>query len=134
MDGKLGGDSELSERGVEFSSALADYMDKATSRTDCLVWTSCMRRTTETAKYVRGTHERWRALNEIDVGTCDGLSYREIRSKYPSEFRLRDVNKYGYRYPMGESYEDVVHRLEPVIMELERQTTVLVVSHQAVLR
>ena len=30
----------------------------------------------------------------------------------------------------GESYRDVVARLEPVIMELERQENVLVVGHQ----
>ncbi|XP_057344022.1 6-phosphofructo-2-kinase/fructose-2,6-bisphosphatase 4 isoform X8 [Manis pentadactyla] len=32
------------------------------------------------------------------------------------------------------SYEDLVQRLEPVIMELERQENVLVICHQAVLR
>ncbi|TSX72107.1 6-phosphofructo-2-kinase/fructose-2,6-bisphosphatase [Bagarius yarrelli] len=32
------------------------------------------------------------------------------------------------------SYEDLVHRLEPVIMELERQENVLVICHQAVMR
>jgi broad specificity phosphatase PhoE len=50
------------------------------------------------------------------------------------EFIERDKDKYHYRYPSGESYEDLVARLEPVIMELERQSNVLVVSHQAVLR
>lgn len=34
----------------------------------------------------------------------------------------------------NQSYEDLVARLEPVIMELERQENVLVVAHQAVLR
>ena len=38
------------------------------------------------------------------------------------------------RYPRGESYEDLVARLEPVIMELERQQNVLVIGHQAVIR
>lgn len=33
-----------------------------------------------------------------------------------------------------QSYEDLVHRLEPVIMELERQENVLVVCHQAIMR
>ena len=33
-----------------------------------------------------------------------------------------------------QSYEDLVMRLEPVIMELERQGDVLVVCHQAVAR
>jgi broad specificity phosphatase PhoE len=33
---------------------------------------------------------------------------------------------YHYKYSSGESYEDLVARLEPVIMELERQANVLV--------
>lgn len=30
----------------------------------------------------------------------------------------------------GESYRDVVIRLEPVIMELERQENILIIGHQ----
>lgn len=62
------------------------------------------------------------------------MTYEEIAEKYPEDFRARDENKFTYRYPRGESYEDLVARLEPVIMELERQGNVLVVSHQAVIR
>lgn len=62
------------------------------------------------------------------------MTYEEIKEKYPEEFASRDLHKFAYRYPRGESYEDLVARLEPVIMELERQGNVLVVSHQAVLR
>jgi 6-phosphofructo-2-kinase/fructose-2,6-biphosphatase len=39
------------------------------------------------------------------------------------------------RYPSGESYMDVIQRLEPVIIEIEREREcVVVVAHQAVLR
>jgi len=39
------------------------------------------------------------------------------------------------RYPSGESYRDVIARLETVIIELEREREcVCVVAHQAVLR
>lgn len=62
------------------------------------------------------------------------MTYEEIKEKYPEDFTARDQNKFAYRYPRGESYEDLVARLEPVIMELERQGNVLVVSHQAVIR
>jgi 6-phosphofructo-2-kinase/fructose-2,6-biphosphatase 2 len=62
------------------------------------------------------------------------MTYEEIAEKYPEDFRARDESKFTYRYPRGESYEDLVARLEPVIMELERQGNVLVVSHQAVIR
>lgn len=50
------------------------------------------------------------------------------------EFANRDTDKFHYRYPGGESYEDVVGRLEPVIIELERQNNVIVIGHQAILR
>ena len=44
------------------------------------------------------------------------MTYEDIHEKFPKEFALRDQDKFHYRYPKGESYEDLVHRLEPVIM------------------
>ena len=44
------------------------------------------------------------------------MTYEEIQEKFPKEFALRDQDKFHYRYPKGESYEDLIHRLEPVIM------------------
>ena len=42
---------------------------------------------------------------------------------------------WGRRYPSGESYLDVIQRLEPVIIEIEREREcVCIVAHQAVLR
>ena len=67
-------------------------------------------------------------------GICEEMTYEQIESKHPDEFKNRDLDKFHYRYPRGESYEDLVARLEPVIMELERQKNVLVIGHQAVLR
>ena len=41
----------------------------------------------------------------------------------------------NYRYPRGESYLDIISRLEGVIFEMERQKTpLLIIAHQAVLR
>ncbi|KAK4337347.1 hypothetical protein RND71_043617 [Anisodus tanguticus] len=89
---------------------------------------------TGTSTSIKAPQERWKALNEIDAGICEEMTYEEIQQTYPEEFALRDQDKFHYRYPKGESYEDLVARLEPVIMELERQENVLVVAHQAVLR
>lgn len=53
----------------------------------------------------------------------------------PDEFAARARDKFRYRYPRGESYADVVQRLEPVIVELEGlRSPVLIIAHQAVLR
>jgi len=47
---------------------------------------------------------------------------------------VADVIRYNYRYHGGESYRDIVIRLEPIIMEMERGENIMVVTHQAVLR
>ncbi|XP_033111245.1 6-phosphofructo-2-kinase/fructose-2,6-bisphosphatase 1-like isoform X2 [Anneissia japonica] len=133
VEGKIGGNSDLSERGELYAKGLADYMETQ-SITDLKVWTSRMKRTAQTAAEINAPIEQWKALDELDAGVCDGMSYEQIQAEYPEEFALRDQDKYHYRYPMGESYQDLVARLEPVIMELERQKNVLVVCHQGVMR
>ncbi|KAJ1502280.1 Fructose-2,6-bisphosphatase [Coelomomyces lativittatus] len=54
--------------------------------------------------------------------------------KFPEDYEERNSDKYHYRYRGGESYHDLVLRLEPIIMELERQRNILIIGHQAVLR
>lgn len=132
-DRRLGGDSELTECGQLYARKLATFINKL-NIPDLVVWTSWLRRTVQTAQYIRGPQERWRTLNEIDSGDCDGLTYEEIKERFPTEFACRARDKFMYRYPNGESYEDLVARMEPVIMELERKGNVVVVGHQAVLR
>ncbi|XP_026077354.1 6-phosphofructo-2-kinase/fructose-2,6-bisphosphatase 4a isoform X1 [Carassius auratus] len=133
IKGRIGGDSGLSARGKEFAKALGQFIQSQNIR-DLKVWTSQMKRTIQTAEALGVQYEQWKALNEIDAGVCEELMYEEIQQRYPLEFALRDQDKYRYRYPKGESYEDLVQRLEPVIMELERQENVLVICHQAVMR
>ena len=101
------------------------------------VWCSTLRRTVETANAFKKKARvyQWKALNEINAGVCEGMTYEDIQSKYPEEYNERNAHKLTYRYPQGESYLDVIQRLEPVIFELERTThPVLVIAHRAVLR
>uniref|UniRef100_A0A8D3DBF2 6-phosphofructo-2-kinase/fructose-2,6-bisphosphatase 2 n=1 Tax=Scophthalmus maximus TaxID=52904 RepID=A0A8D3DBF2_SCOMX len=133
VEGRIGGDSELSPRGKQFAHALRSFIEEH-QLSDLKVWTSQLRRTIQTAEELRAPYEQWKILNEIDAGVCEEMSYEMIQNTFPEEFALRDQDKYHYRYPGGESYQDLVQRLEPVIMELERQGNVLVVCHQAVMR
>uniref|UniRef100_A0A8C7S8A9 6-phosphofructo-2-kinase/fructose-2,6-biphosphatase 4b n=1 Tax=Oncorhynchus mykiss TaxID=8022 RepID=A0A8C7S8A9_ONCMY len=133
VKGRIGGDSGLSGRGKEFAKCLEKFIQEQNIK-DLKVWTSQMKRTIQTAEAVAVPYEQWKALNEIDAGVCEEMMYEEIQGHFPQEFALRDQDKYRYRYPKGESYEDLVQRLEPVIMELERQENVLVICHQAVMR
>ena len=76
-----------------------------------------------------------RELREIDSGICDSMTYEEIEDQFPVEWKERQRFKLEYRYPNGESYLDVIHRLEPVILDLERSSgPILIVAHRALLR
>lgn len=133
-EGKIGGDTPLTDNGVRYAKELGKFLQN-NNLTDIPVWTSIMRRTIETCSHLPNQNvDRYKSLNEIDAGRCDGLTYRQIEDTYPDEFALRDLDKYNYRYPLGESYHDVCCRLEPIIMSLEKQDQVLVICHQAVLR
>ena len=156
FQGKIGGDSGLSLMGEKYAMRLGEYADKELSKDaetgeprPCRLWTSSLQRTILTARHI--THPKiklengreWtqfsprvlRNLDEIYAGVCDGMTYEEIEANYPEEFALRRENKLGYRYPRGESYLDVISRLDPLIQELESyQEPVLIVGHQGVLR
>uniref|UniRef100_A0A8C7TCB1 6-phosphofructo-2-kinase/fructose-2,6-bisphosphatase 2 n=1 Tax=Oncorhynchus mykiss TaxID=8022 RepID=A0A8C7TCB1_ONCMY len=132
-EGRIGGDSELSPGGKQFAHALRGFIEEH-KLSDLKVWTSQLRRTIQTAEELIVPYEQWKILNEIDAGVCEEMTYDMIQNSFPEEFALRDQDKYHYRYLGGESYQDLVQRLEPVIMELERQGNVLVICHQAVMR
>ncbi|KAH8601850.1 fructose-2,6-bisphosphatase-like protein [Bisporella sp. PMI_857] len=137
LDGKIGGDANLSPRGELYARKLPELVLKSVGDGRPLtVWTSTLKRTIATARFLPQTYNQlqWKALDELDAGVCDCLTYKEIQEQYPDDFNARDEDKYNYRYRGGESYRDVVVRLEPIIMELERSEDILIVTHQAVLR
>ena len=137
LNKKIGGNAPLSRRGMEYSVKLKEFFDNIDTLNNFEVWTSHLVRTKQTAKYLSEKHGvvSWTALNEIDAGIGDGMTYEEFKEAYPKDFELRKQHKLKYRYPMGESYEDVVTRLEPLIMELERrENDILIICHQAVMR
>jgi broad specificity phosphatase PhoE len=103
------------------------------------MWTSQLRRAIQTAELSERLLNirtlRWSSLNEIHAGVCEDMTYDEVTQRYPLIDYFRKRSKYTFRYPEGESYQDLVVRLEPVIMELENaDKVVVVVAHQAVLR
>lgn len=139
LTGQIGGDSNLSERGWRYAKRLPELVLKLlgeeNQHTNLTVWTSTLKRTQQTASFLPYNKKlEWKALDELDAGECDGKTYEEIEQEFPEDFKARDDNKYEYRYRGGELYRDIVIRLEPIIMELERQENILIITHQAVLR
>lgn len=97
LDQRIGGNASLSNRGKIYSEKLSEYIKKE-NIADLVVWTSQFKRTIQTASKIDAPKEQWKALNEIDAGICEGMTYDEIASKYPDEFSMRDQDKYHYRY------------------------------------
>ncbi|KAK7977796.1 6-phosphofructo-2-kinase [Apiospora saccharicola] len=137
LDGRIGGDADLSTRGHQYAQKLPELVrDSVGEDRPLTVWTSTLKRTISTARFLPENYNQlqWKALDELDAGVCDGMTYQEIKDVYPEDFVQRDEDKYNYRYRGGESYRDVVIRLEPIIMELERSEDIIIVTHQAILR
>ena len=134
VEGKIGGDSDLSERGWAYARALPQLIQYHIGDEPLTVWHSSLRRTAQTAGFLKYPKLMWKSLDELDAGVCDSMTYTEIAEFYPEDYASRDDDKFNYRYRGGESYRDLVVRLEPVIMELERQNNILIIGHQVIIR
>jgi len=152
---RIGGDSPLTEFGRRYSQALARFVQSFHPPDECSdltrteypkesygplsIWTSNLRRSRETAESFdqRFNIKNVRFLNEIYSGIYENMTMEEIQQTNPEDFAARQANKLVYRYPGagGESYIDVIDRLRPGIIELERmETSVLIVTHNVIMR
>lgn len=76
-------------------------------------------------------------LDDLNFGNMAGLTIEQIATQHPNEFAARKRDKLRYRWPGlgGEGYVDLIVRLRPLIVELERTTDSLVlITHRAVMR
>lgn len=104
------------------------------------VWTSMLKRSIQTGTYFDEDEfeiKQMRMLDELFAGAMEGMTYEQIRKQFPGEYEHRRRDKLQYRYPGpgGEGYLDVINRLRPVIVELERMTDhCLLIGHRSVAR
>lgn len=150
MQGRIGGDAPLTAAGKMYAVKLTEFMKRryptnshsgvsghAQGGGELAVWTSTMLRTGQTVAPMNKDREviKWSQLSEINAGLMDSLTYEHVAAEMPQEYEARQKDKLCYRYPGGESYQDLFTRLEPVLFEMLRQRSpLLVVGHQAILR
>ncbi|KAL6889672.1 bifunctional 6-phosphofructo-2-kinase/fructose-2,6-bisphosphate 2-phosphatase [Trichoderma longibrachiatum] len=146
-------DAELSEEGRHYAKMMSETLLKhreqerleqiAKGKPDeplrpLSIWTSTRLRTIQTADYLKekGYKVRQRSqMSQINPGVCEKMSERVIRQIYPEEVEKHALDPYHHRYPRAESYHDLAVRLEPIILELEReQSDLLIIAHESVLR
>ncbi|KFY80758.1 hypothetical protein V499_00412 [Pseudogymnoascus sp. VKM F-103] len=107
---------------------------------DFCIWTSTMPQTTQTALGFCEklfTKLQMKTLDDLNAGDMAGLTFEEIAKSQPAVYTARKQHKLLYRWPGlgGECYVDLISRLRPVILELERRKDhVLLVTHRAVVR
>lgn len=149
--------AELSNQGLIFARSLAKFCEQESAtfcgcmgdpcengecganyeRGSCAVFTSTLKRAVETASFVKhsGTQRATSALNPIDKGVCYDLTDADFQEQMPEEYARWRNDVRNQRYMGGESYQDFVHRIEPLLMELEQQTLpVVVVGHLSTLQ
>ena len=141
IDKKLGGNSSLSELGQQYSIKFKEYIDKEIENNSIPngkyhLFSSTLKRTKLTSELLnKNKYHAIKELDEISTGIFDDYTYKEIEDKYPEEFKKRQEDKFYYRYPMGESYQDIINRLRHIILKIESHNIpTVVVSHQATLR
>lgn len=131
-------DSYISEEGKEQIDKITNYLkdfdiDK--------IYTTTSSRTKDTVKKLSELKSieiiEKESLKEISFGDFEGLTFDEIKDKYPKEFQDMIEKGYEYKYPNGESLIDSYNR---VCIELDNiisnndDRTILICSHGGTIR
>lgn len=101
------------------------------------VYTSPLRRAAETAGILSGGRipvQTIPALQELDTGAWTGLTFEEIRRRYPAEYRARGEHPGTVAPPDGESFIAAGERMERAVAPLIRPGNIAVVAHGGVNR
>ncbi len=140
MEDRIGGDSDLTERGWAQARALADYFKKKKLP---LVFTSQKKRTQQTASPIKEAQEDCTIIplaefDEINSGICECMSYKKIRVQMPQVYAERKKDKYNYVYPEGEGYATMHERINRGIKKAlylsNPSDNIVIVGHRAVNR
>ncbi len=137
---RIGGDSDLTEKGWAQARALADYFKK---KRIPLVFTSQKIRTQQTASPIKEAQEECTIIplaefDEINSGICECMSYKKIRAQMPQVYAERKKDKYNYVYPEGEGYGTMQERINRGIKKAlylsNPSDNIVIVGHRAVNR
>ena len=126
-------DSSISEEGREQIDKITNYLkdfdiDK--------IYTTTSSRTKDTVKKLSEL-KSIEIIEKESFGDFEGLTFDEIKDKYPKEFQDMIEKGYEYKYPNGESLIDSYNR---VCIELDNiisnndDRTILICSHGGTIR
>ncbi len=140
LEDRIGGDSDLTEKGKAQARALANYFKK---KKIPLIFTSQKKRTYQAALPIKEVQEDCTIIplaefDEIDSGICECMSYEEIRTQMPHVYTARKKDKYNYVYPEGEGYVTMQERINRGIKKAlylsNPSDNIVIIGHRAVNR
>lgn len=137
-------DVELNDEGREQIMQTAEMIASYTPAFS-YIYFSPLKRAAESAQIVADRlclNERQlcevKELTEINLGSWDGKSVREIREKYPAEYRRRGGNMFLFKTGnKSENFYDVQYRAVKAlrhILKKDNAEDIIIVSHSAVIR
>ncbi len=135
-EGRLGGNSGLTEKGIKQAEKLGDELKKFDIDR---VYCSFLKRSIETAKIINrqlGKKEiKVQELNELDTGKLTGKTYDDFEKQFPESYKKRKENGFNWNYPGGESYKGLIKRIKPFVdFLLNEEGNCLIAGHRGVNR
>ncbi|SMB97359.1 phosphoglycerate mutase [Thermanaeromonas toyohensis ToBE] len=131
-------DVELSPRGLKQAVLLRERLQKENIKA---VYASDLRRARETAIIIAQAHgltvNELSSLRELNFGLWEGLTYQEIASQYPEEWKEWLADPSNIRVPGGESYLELQERVYRAFLKIVARhpgEKLAIVAHGGTLR
>ncbi len=132
-------DVPLNQTGARQAEQVAARL--STEKID-LIYSSDLSRAVETAEIIRRSGfqpdlQTDTRLREVNFGDWEGLSYNEIKEKYPDSLATWERDVYSSSPPNGETLEDLTKRVQSFlgdVIQKHDDQTITVVAHGGVLQ
>lgn len=140
LENRIGGDSELTDRGMRQGEDLAKYFKNIDIH---YVFVSTKKRTLAIANKIKEEIPDveivpFEEFDEINTGDCDSITYDELRMNFPDLYEARSKDKYNFMYPSGESYRTLRERvqlgLKKALFLSGGAENIIIIGHRAVNR
>lgn len=140
VEGKIQGscDIELNDTGIKQAKELSDKVLDGNYKFS-KIYSSPQKRAVKTAEILSQATNLdcviTDGLEEINLGEWEGLSWAEVKEKYPEEYNEWYINRRYTKPPKGEAYQDMLDRVFPAIHKIIKNNSndIAIVTHSAVI-
>ncbi len=140
IEGRIQGgmDIPLNEKGIEQAKALAITCAKSPFEFDG-IFSSPKVRAIQTAEIIarelNGKYQVLEGIQEINLGDWQGLTWDEVRERYPESYEVWYHERRYSKSSQGESYQDMLNRVVSALEQVLHigYDNVLIVTHSAVI-